>query len=276
MHNGRPIFNRRIDIHDLKFELGICFSDTATFRQGIELYAMLSLYAEEIKNTNLGTIVQIKSKLDEGKPQFKRSYGCRPVIYLNRCHLESSTRGILLSVAGIDANNCMYPFVYATIAKERINHDYGLNWCLVMKVAHKGLSLKNILWKAATTRVIDFDRTMVELMDRDVAAYEWLVQRPLLQLKVANSSTSCSRLLFSTHPKSDILLNNMYDTCDEGSNGEVHGDLYPKIIKHLEELKKKSIEFNTHWNGHDQFEIESYYGSRFRLHLEDITYSCKR
>lgn len=53
-------------------------------------------------------------------------------------------------------------------------------------------------------------------------------------------------------------------------------DLCPRIAKIFEELKKRSMEFIAHWNEQDQFEIESAYGTRFRLHLGDKTYSCRR
>ncbi|KAL0409367.1 UNVERIFIED_CONTAM: hypothetical protein Sradi_1871100 [Sesamum radiatum] len=276
-HHGHPIFNKRMDVEDPKFELGMCFSDTATLRQAIrqhaivngrdvtftindrhkvqakckhetcswliyaskvqnedtmqvktfngthhcprkqrvshanakwladrykdkiwtdpkwpvdsmltimqkenkllfnksqlyrakkkvekmgcgtdgEQYAMLWSYAEEIRNSNPGTTVKIKSKLVGGLPQFKRLYicwgalkqgflkGCRPIICLDGCHLKSSVGGILLSAVGIDANNCMYPFAYAVVEKEKkkswlwflemlvqdlnITHSYGWN-----------------------------------------------------------------------------------------------------------------------------------------------------
>lgn len=46
-----------------------------------------------------------------------------------------------------------------------------------------------------------------------------------------------------------------------------NGELCPRITKPLEDLKKKLMEFIAHWNGYDQFEIKSCYGSRFRLNL---------
>lgn len=259
-HNGHPIFNSRIDMLDPKFELGMCFVDTATFRKAVrqhsitkgreviftindkykvqakckhetcpwliyaskvqnedtmqvkkynakhkcprlqrvthanskwladmykdeiwtnpkwpvdsmitimqkkvklvfnksqmyrakrkvfkmgsgcdsEQYALLWSYAEEIKKSNPETTVKIKCKQVEGKAVFKRFCicwgslkrgfleGCRPVICLDGCHLKSSSGGILLSAVGIDANNCMYPFAYAVVEKEKKNHGCGL------------------------------------------------------------------------------------------------------------------------------------------------------
>ncbi|KAG8373148.1 hypothetical protein BUALT_Bualt12G0140800 [Buddleja alternifolia] len=54
------------------------------------------------------------------------------------------------------------------------------------------------------------------------------------------------------------------------------GDLFPKIEKYLEQMKKKSIEYIAHWNGKDQFEIETSYGNRIRVHSGAKTCSCRR
>ncbi|KAL0345388.1 UNVERIFIED_CONTAM: hypothetical protein Sradi_4370100 [Sesamum radiatum] len=41
-HHGHPIFNKRMDVEDPKFELGMCFSDTATLRQAIRQHAIVN------------------------------------------------------------------------------------------------------------------------------------------------------------------------------------------------------------------------------------------
>lgn len=50
----------------------------------------------------------------------------------------------------------------------------------------------------------------------------------------------------------------------------------PKIVKILEELNKKAMEIITHWNDKDRFEIKSSFGSRFKVHLGDKQYSCRK
>lgn len=68
------------------------------------------------------------------------------------------------------------------------------------KQLHRGLALKNILWKAArASRVVDFDETMRQLQNRDNAAFDWLVQR---------HPSHWSRSHFCTHSKCDKLENN--------------------------------------------------------------------
>ncbi|KAL0343132.1 UNVERIFIED_CONTAM: hypothetical protein Sangu_1200600 [Sesamum angustifolium] len=42
------------------------------------------------------------------------------------------------------------------------------------------------------------------------------------------------------------------------------------------ELKKKSMEYIAHWNGKDQFEVESCYGDKHNLHLGEKTCSCRK
>lgn len=99
-----------------------------------EQFKLLYAYAEEIMNCNPGTRVIIKAKPVVGNPnqnKFKRLYicwgalkdglleGCRPVIGLDGCHLKGPHGGVLLTAVGIDANNCIYPFAYAVVEKEK-------------------------------------------------------------------------------------------------------------------------------------------------------------
>lgn len=47
------------------------------------------------------------------------------------------------------------------------------------KLLHRGLALKNILWKAArASRVTDFNKVMEEMKEKNEAAYNWLALRP--------------------------------------------------------------------------------------------------
>ncbi|KAL0299181.1 UNVERIFIED_CONTAM: hypothetical protein Sradi_6577900 [Sesamum radiatum] len=161
--------------------------------------------------------------------------GCRPIICLDGCHLKSSVGGILLSAVGIDAKNCIYPFAYAVVEKDKkkswlwflemlvqdlnITHSYGWTimsdkqkglidavdqllpgcehrFCVMhlyknFKNTHKGMALKDILWRAArATKMADFEGAMNDMRTRNTAAYEWLMQRP---------ATHWSKSHFSTH-----------------------------------------------------------------------------
>ncbi|KAL0405580.1 UNVERIFIED_CONTAM: hypothetical protein Slati_3871900 [Sesamum latifolium] len=50
----------------------------------------------------------------------------------------------------------------------------------------------------------------------------------------------------------------------------------PNIQKVTEELKKKSMEYIAHWNGHDQFEIEGCYDDKHTLNLTKQICSCRK
>ncbi|XP_012843168.1 PREDICTED: uncharacterized protein LOC105963322 [Erythranthe guttata] len=72
------------------------------------------------------------------------------------------------------------------------------------KMKHKGLALKDLLWRAATsTRVADFNRVMEEFKKVDSAAFDWLKGK---------SPMNWSRSHFSTWPKCDMLLNNLCES----------------------------------------------------------------
>ncbi|KAL0420453.1 UNVERIFIED_CONTAM: hypothetical protein Slati_3068200 [Sesamum latifolium] len=152
-------------------------------------YGMLWRYAAEIVRYNPNTTVKIKTTEVE---------------------------------VGIDANNCMYSFAYAVVGKEKQNKQKGLinavdmllphcehRFCVLhlynnFKVAHKGLSLKMILWKAAkATRIVELEKILCELRDRDKEAFKWLAKRPAAQWP---------RAYFRTHSKCDILLNNLCES----------------------------------------------------------------
>ncbi|XP_028076867.1 uncharacterized protein LOC114278907 [Camellia sinensis] len=98
-----------------------------------EQFAMLWGYVEKIRSSNPGTTISMKVKEvpkvheeDAQMPKFKRLYlkksfqnACRPVIGVDGCHLKRPHGGVLLTVVGMDANNCIFLFAYAIIEKEK-------------------------------------------------------------------------------------------------------------------------------------------------------------
>lgn len=116
-------------------------------------FALLSGYIEEIRSTNPGTTIKLKVKPVNGREnevKFKRLYicwgalkkgfheGCRPVIGLDGCHLKGPHGGILLTAVGIDANNCIYPFAYAVVEKEKKK-----TWLWFLELLSDDLNVQN-------------------------------------------------------------------------------------------------------------------------------------
>ncbi|CAL8128220.1 unnamed protein product [Prunus armeniaca] len=129
-----------------------------------EQYGRLWDYCEELKRTNPGSTIVIKTEMEGGKPIFQRMYvcfaalkkgfiqGCRPVVGLDGCHIKGPHPGQLLCAIGIDANNGMYLIAYAIVEIENrctwtwfleilindLRIDNGLSW-VIMSDKQKGL-----------------------------------------------------------------------------------------------------------------------------------------
>ncbi|KAK8628568.1 hypothetical protein V6N13_009155 [Hibiscus sabdariffa] len=97
-----------------------------------EQYSKIGSYVEEIRNTNPGS--SVLCKLDGGL--FQRMYvsfkvcevglaHCRPFISIDGCHLKGKFGGQLLSVVGVDANDCIFPIAYAAV---EIENTDTLKW----------------------------------------------------------------------------------------------------------------------------------------------------
>ncbi|KAK4411779.1 hypothetical protein Sango_0250900 [Sesamum angolense] len=116
------------------------------------------------------------------------------------------------------------------------------------KLAHKGLGLKMMLWKAAkATRVVDFEKIMNELRERIWKPSNGL-QKDLLHSVEARSRPIVDML----ETIRMMLMKRVYVKRDQIKKHK--GKLTPNIQKLIEELKKKSMEYIAHWNGKDQFE----------------------
>lgn len=95
-------------------------------------YRLLWDYCVELRATNPGSTVCLETGEDEktGLLVFKRFYvclralrigflrGCRRIIGLDGTFLKGPHPGILLSAVGVDANNGIYPIVYAVVERE--------------------------------------------------------------------------------------------------------------------------------------------------------------
>jgi hypothetical protein len=108
-------------------------------------YKLLWDYANEIRRSNPGSSFFLS--LDENS-RFQRCYmcldaskrgflqGCRPVIFVDGCFIKTRYRGQLLTVVGMDPNDCIYPIAVAAVEVEdttnwtwfleSLKHDLGI------------------------------------------------------------------------------------------------------------------------------------------------------
>ncbi|KAL0387541.1 UNVERIFIED_CONTAM: hypothetical protein Sradi_2635900 [Sesamum radiatum] len=144
---------------------------------------------------------------------------------------------------------------------------------------HKGIAVKDILWRAAkATRMADFERAMNDMRTRNTTTFEWLMQRP---------TTHWSNSHFSTHCKSVLLLNNMSESFNHmvlrarskhivdmletirlilmkrvhmrrDQMMKHNGDLCPKIANILEDMKHNGVHCPPEWKNEFEIDLPSY------------------
>ncbi|XP_057435394.1 uncharacterized protein LOC130728074 [Lotus japonicus] len=130
----------------------------------LEQYKHLRSYGEELRRSNPGSTVVIKTMAGAGVPVFERIYvclaackrafatTCRPLIGLDGCFLKGVYGGQLLTAVGKDGNNQMYPIAYAVVEAETkdswdwfldlllfdLNSIQNKRWCFIFD-QQKGL-----------------------------------------------------------------------------------------------------------------------------------------
>lgn len=223
-------------------------------------YGLLWRYAAEVVKTNPGTTIRIKTKPVGDDLKFKRVYmcwaalkqgflsGCRPIIFLDGCHLKSAYGGILLCAVGIDGNNGMYPFAYAVVEKEKkdswvwfielLKADLDIsesNMWTVMSDKQKGLidAIELLMPNAEHRFCVMHLYSNFKLSHRGLALKNILWQaarstrvvdfeRVMAELSAKDKSAfqwlakrpaaHWSKSYFSTNSKCDVLLNNMCES----------------------------------------------------------------
>ena len=91
-------------------------------------YRRLWDYAEELRQTNAGTTVEII--YEEGTSMFSKIYicfhalkqgwisGCRPILGLDGCFIKNKCKGELLTTVGRDGNDQRFPVAWAVVRSE--------------------------------------------------------------------------------------------------------------------------------------------------------------
>ena len=102
----------------------------------IAQYRKLWDYAAELRRSNPGSAFFIEVGNDGifRKCYFsfdacKRGFlsACRPVIFVDGCHLKTQFGGILLTAIGMDPNDCIYPVAFAVV---QIENTESWRWFL--------------------------------------------------------------------------------------------------------------------------------------------------
>ncbi|KAK8695947.1 hypothetical protein V6N13_001089 [Hibiscus sabdariffa] len=157
-----PEFNRKTYMSNPTLKVGLVFTNKTVLKEKIKMYGIKNKYSVKLKRNDIKTIqVTCKRgctwvlwatpingedpntgtttvcKLDEGR--FERLYlcmqamkdgfkaGCRPIIGLDGCHLKGYYQGYLLVAVGIDADDSIYPIVFAVVESE---NQSSWNWFL--------------------------------------------------------------------------------------------------------------------------------------------------
>ncbi|KAI5350272.1 hypothetical protein L3X38_003163 [Prunus dulcis] len=99
-----------------------------------EQYERLRDYVEQIKKTNSGSTVVIKTELAGDDALFERIYIC--LVGVDGCHLKGPCSGQILTAVGIDGNNGMFPLAYAIV---EIESKSSWIWFLELLIADLGI-----------------------------------------------------------------------------------------------------------------------------------------
>ncbi|CAL9006347.1 unnamed protein product [Prunus brigantina] len=113
-----------------------------------EQFERLRDYTEQIKKTNLGSTMVIKTELVGDDALFEWIYirlagskkgfleGCRLVVGVDGCHLKGPYSGQILTTVGVDGNNGMFPLAYAVV---EIESKASWIWFLELLIADLGI-----------------------------------------------------------------------------------------------------------------------------------------
>lgn len=136
-----------------------------------EEYGLLWKYAQELRISNPGSTVICQSCSPDGNLEvstFLRFYvclsalkrgwlaGCRPIIGVDGCFLKGPYKCQLLCAIGKDANNQMFPIVWAVVEHETYTH-----WKWFLTILKDDLQIMNN--GATFTIVSDMQKVLILL-----------------------------------------------------------------------------------------------------------------
>ncbi|PQM33050.1 uncharacterized protein Pyn_41137 [Prunus yedoensis var. nudiflora] len=101
-----------------------------------QIYRARQKATTELKWTNVGTPVKIKSNLEATKKGFIDAL--RLVVGLDTCHIKGQQPGQLLSTVGVDPNNSMYTIAY--VVAEAENYE---TWTWFLELLTDDLGIEN-------------------------------------------------------------------------------------------------------------------------------------
>ncbi|CAI9265482.1 unnamed protein product [Lactuca saligna] len=220
-----------------------------------EHYAKTWSYGEEIRRTNPGSTVKMDvDVMPDGTTYFSKFYvcfkglkdgwieGCRRVIGLDGCFLKGICRGQLLSAIGRDANNHIYPIVWAVVSVESketwkwfidlLIEDLGMgvgHGLTLISDQHKGLleAVKERVPAAEhrqSTTPAKFEQHMNEIKKLEPLAYDHLMER---------DPKTWSKAFFQTDRACDAYENGI----SESFNSVIEVARKRPLITMLEEIR---------------------------------------
>lgn len=267
---------------------------------------------------------------------------CRPIFGVDGTFLKGPYGGILLTAVGIDPNNNLYPIAWAVVGKEdwanwhwflsKLKADLDAErdhvWTIIsdkqkglikavgevfpsaahrfcvshlhtnfLNAGFRGQAFKTALWRAAKASTVnDFGRRMQDIKKMDVKAFEWLKDK---------HPSHWSRSHFTSHPKCDVLLNNLcesFNACilecrelpilsmlesimqkmmerlvDCRELGAIwKGPFCPRIQKVIDKIKAKIPDCKPYKSSDFHYQISCFDGTQFAVDLENWTCGCRR